>query len=64
MMIVVLAICRYRHHAMVLTVTMVMAREPEWIHTRCPELSSGPFCAAVGAEANMATRNSPELPKA
>eukprot|EP00969_Alexandrium_andersonii_P257857 11401478-Alexandrium_andersonii.AAC.1 len=57
-----MAICRYRHHAMVLTIITVMARSPTSAQTQYPERSRGPFCAVVRAECDSA-QNGAEPPR-
>eukprot|EP00969_Alexandrium_andersonii_P041486 1818584-Alexandrium_andersonii.AAC.1 len=52
-----MAICRHRHHAMVLTIMMVMVRKPKSAQTRYPELSRGRFCACVRAEREYGNEN-------
>eukprot|EP00969_Alexandrium_andersonii_P023031 1007417-Alexandrium_andersonii.AAC.1 len=50
-------ICHYRHHAMMLTITMVMVVRPTSAQTRPPDLSRGPFCAVVRAERECGNDN-------
>eukprot|EP00969_Alexandrium_andersonii_P051519 2262728-Alexandrium_andersonii.AAC.1 len=57
-----MATCRSRHHAMVLTISMVMVGRPKSAQTRPPELSRGPFCAALRAEREYDNENLPGAP--
>eukprot|EP00969_Alexandrium_andersonii_P111996 4946728-Alexandrium_andersonii.AAC.1 len=61
MTIATTVICRYRHHAMVLTITMVMARVPKSDQTRPRKLSTAHSAPLFALSANMATRTSAEL---
>eukprot|EP00969_Alexandrium_andersonii_P136712 6049383-Alexandrium_andersonii.AAC.1 len=56
-MIVIMVICRYRHHAMVLTITMVMVGSTKSALTRPPELSRSAFCVIVRAEREYDNEN-------
>eukprot|EP00969_Alexandrium_andersonii_P366815 15469322-Alexandrium_andersonii.AAC.1 len=53
-------ICCYRHHAKMLTITMVLAGRPTSAGARPPEISRGPFCAADRAERECGNENLPE----
>eukprot|EP00969_Alexandrium_andersonii_P179888 7951381-Alexandrium_andersonii.AAC.1 len=48
---------------MVLTIIMVTVLWPTSAQTRCPELSRGPFCAAVRAEREYGNESLPGAPE-
>eukprot|EP00969_Alexandrium_andersonii_P186828 8255084-Alexandrium_andersonii.AAC.1 len=52
-----MAVCGYRHHAVVLTISTVMGERPTSAQTRPPELSRGPFCAVFRAEFEYGNEN-------